>query len=252
MSLSWVKDIRLMHEKFGVDKAFMDGNLLRFRQRFLEEELKEFDKAITNKDPEGAVDALIDLCVVAIGTLDIGKVDSNKAWDEVLDKNMKKEPGENSSRYGSGGFDLIKPEGWVPPNHKGNTGNFGPAIDGIHARQIGFEQKQEIPASHIQTMDEFRAFAFDKNHDYNGDDPEFQHATYYPNGITDIVYEISKKVKRIQRNLRRWFETGEGPKTESVRDSFRDINIYSAIGATYLDHKLEGQWDDRDVFNRQQ
>lgn len=241
-----------MHEKYGAHAAFMDGDFLRFRQNFLEEELRELDEAIMAKDPEKLVDAIIDLCVVAIGTLDLGKVDIYKAWDAVLDKNMQKEPGENPTRPGSKGFDLVKPDGWTPPNHKGNTGNFGPAIDGIHARKIGFKPDPKDIPSHVKTMDEWREFSFGKNHDYNDkDDPEFQHASYYPDGIDNIVYELWKKVKRIRRNLKRMKNGGPPPKTESVKDSFRDVNIYSAIGGTYFDGNLEGQSSNRDIFNRE-
>jgi len=74
-------------------------------------------------NPEEVVDALIDLCVVAIGTLDAYGVDSNKAWDEVLKANMSKEPGIKPERPNPLGLpDLMKPEGWVAPSHVGNYG----------------------------------------------------------------------------------------------------------------------------------
>ena len=69
------------------------------------------------------VDALIDLCVVAIGTLDAYGVDANMAWDEVLDANLNKEVGVKESRPNPLGLpDLIKPMGWVGPDHTGNHG----------------------------------------------------------------------------------------------------------------------------------
>ena len=72
---------------------------------------------------EDIVDALIDLCVVAIGTLDCFNVDADEAWCRVLDANMKKVPGVKESRPNPLGLpDLIKPEGWVAPNHGGNHG----------------------------------------------------------------------------------------------------------------------------------
>lgn len=253
MSTDWVTDIVDMHIQFemGPSKVFLDGDLLRFRQNFLEEELREFDEAIQENNPEKAVDALIDLCVIAIGTLDLGKIDTHEAWNRVLIANRKKIRGINDSRPNSRGVDLVKPEGWVPPSHNGNTGNFGPAIQGIHARRIGFKTEVEIP-SHIETLQQYRDFAISKTHDYDDiHDPEFFHATYYPSGINDILYEISKKVKRIRRGLKRWFESGDKPKTDSLQDSFRDISIYSAIGGTYINGNLEGQTEDRDIFNRE-
>ncbi len=253
MSKLWVSDIAEMHRYFEFhDGLVFTGDFLRFRQRFLEEELEEFDDAITEGDPEKAVDALIDLCVVAIGTLDLAKVDVDKAWQVVHLANMAKQRKENPTRRDSGGFDLAKPEGWVPPSHKGNTGLFDAAIQGIHSRAIGFKKKDSPVPSHIKTLDGYRDHAMSKTHDYDDDtDPEFFHSTYYPGGISDIMYEISKKVKRIRRGLKRMMNGGGPPKTDSLHDSFRDISIYSAIGDTYMKGDLEGQTSERDMFNRE-
>ena len=95
MSKNWVQDIALMHSKYGVKQWVADNpdkleQLLHFRISFLKEEYEETFKAVGEKDPEEIVDGLIDLCVVAIGTLDAFGIDSEKAWDEVLKANMKK------------------------------------------------------------------------------------------------------------------------------------------------------------------
>jgi fructose-1,6-bisphosphatase/inositol monophosphatase family enzyme len=79
--------------------------------------------AAKNNDAEEIVDALIDLCVVAIGTLDAYGVNAYKAWDEVHAANMSKEVGIKASRPNPLGLpDLVKPEGWTAPSHKGNHG----------------------------------------------------------------------------------------------------------------------------------
>lgn len=129
MSKDWSSDINKMHEKFGVHQAVdkmtdeTRKQFLKFRIDFLKEELEETSKAFDEKDPEEIVDGLIDLCVVAIGTLDAFKVDAHEAWDEVLEKNMQKEPGVKPGRPNPYNLpDLIKPEGWQPPSHKGNHG----------------------------------------------------------------------------------------------------------------------------------
>lgn len=133
MSENWVKDIYDMHEKFGVQRWVTEqiqfGNkeklqeFLKFRLRFLQEELGEMAVACDEKNPEEVVDALIDLCVVAIGTLDAFGIDANKAWNEVHSANMAKEPGVKESRPNPLGLpDLIKPEGWTGPDHNGNHG----------------------------------------------------------------------------------------------------------------------------------
>jgi predicted HAD superfamily Cof-like phosphohydrolase len=125
----WVKDIYDMHTKFGVRKAIEKlspeelNEFLQFRIRFLEEELNETKKAAEEKDAEEVVDGLIDLCVVAIGTMDAFGVNAYQAWNKVQTANMAKEVGIKESRPNKLGLpDLIKPEGWTPPSHKGNHG----------------------------------------------------------------------------------------------------------------------------------
>jgi len=133
MSFDWVKDIAEMQYKYGV-KAWMLENqddkekmrkYLEFRINFLREELDETQKAFAESDPEEIVDGLIDLCVVAIGTLEAFGVDPYKAWDQVLKANMNKEIGVKPERPNPLGLpDLIKPEGWEAPSHEGNHGKF--------------------------------------------------------------------------------------------------------------------------------
>jgi len=75
------------------------------------------------KDADEIVDGLIDLCVVAIGTLDAFGVDAHTAWDRVHKANMSKEVGVKESRPNPLGLpDLIKPEGWEAPTHVDNLG----------------------------------------------------------------------------------------------------------------------------------
>ena len=133
MSKDWPQDIHDMHTKFGVRDAVekfdsvMLRTFLRFRLDFLHEELQETEKAAQSGiplDQEEIVDGLIDLCVVAIGTLDALGVDAHKAWNEVHKANMTKEVGVKPSRPNPLGLpDLIKPEGWVGPSHDGNYGH---------------------------------------------------------------------------------------------------------------------------------
>ena len=137
MSTNWVKDIYDMHAKYGVHKAIenFDAEKLRqflqFRLIFLDEELNETKAAAsgTTIDAEEVVDGLIDLCVVAIGTLDAFGVNAYQAWDRVHTANMNKEVGVKASRPNPLNLpDLIKPTmethgyDWVAPCHAGNHG----------------------------------------------------------------------------------------------------------------------------------
>jgi predicted HAD superfamily Cof-like phosphohydrolase len=134
----WANDIYMMHNKFGVrdwfeankgDKDLM-AKYLRFRLKMCTEELNEtIDAALFDKDSEEIVDGLIDLCVFAIGTLDVFGVDANDAWDRVYSANMAKEPGIKPGRPNPFGLpDLLKPSGWTAPSHEGNHGNLDKAL----------------------------------------------------------------------------------------------------------------------------
>lgn len=146
----WANDIRMMHLKFGVhewfeknknDKELM-AKYFTFRLNMCLEELLEtgtaaglllkqkddgnfaFTETNNASDPEEIVDGLIDLCVFAIGTLDVFGVDANEAWDKVYAANMNKNVGVKAGRPNPFGLpDLIKPEGWTAPSHEGNHGD---------------------------------------------------------------------------------------------------------------------------------
>ncbi len=131
----WVQDISSMHTKFNVNHVVRNLSkehlrmFLEFRIKFLQEELDELKKAFEEGGENAAddtVDALIDLCVVSIGTLDAFDVDAYLAWNRVHAKNMEKEPGVKPGRPNPLGLpDLIKPEGWTPPSHADNVGLIG-------------------------------------------------------------------------------------------------------------------------------
>lgn len=139
----WVADIAAMHDKFGVNPIVREFDreklqkFLEFRLMFLREELVEaFIAAGYNvkfevqthvepkpADAEHVVDAMIDLCVVAIGTLNALDIDAYEAWNRVHAANMQKEPGIKASRPNPLGLpDLIKPAGWTSPTHVDNVG----------------------------------------------------------------------------------------------------------------------------------
>ena len=98
---------------------------LEHRYKQIMEEVLELRLAIDDKSPEEIVDALIDLNVFAIGTLDLYGVDADKAWKAVHNSNMAKNAGIKPERPNPFGLpDLIKPEGWVAPSHENNHGEF--------------------------------------------------------------------------------------------------------------------------------
>ena len=130
-------DMNMMHDKFGVhdwfqknrgDKDLMSKYLM-FRMLMIGEEYQETLSAINNSDAEEVVDGLIDMCVFALGTLDVFGVDANKAWNAIYEANMAKEPGVKPGRPNRFGLpDLLKPSGWKPPSHEGNHGDLNKAF----------------------------------------------------------------------------------------------------------------------------
>ena len=120
MSENWVADIGDMHLKFGVNtwqyenknnKELMQ-KYIAFRMAMIQEEVDETNAAIKDGNAEEIVDGLIDMCVFAIGTLNVFGMDSQRAWDV---KESRPNP--------FGMPDLIKPEGWEGPSHEGNHGD---------------------------------------------------------------------------------------------------------------------------------
>ena len=131
---SWPSDIHNMHSKFGVhdwiarkideQDIYTLREFLQFRMRFLDEELHETKEAIKYRHADDIVHGLIDLYVVAIGTLDILGVDAIKAWNRVHRANMAKEVGQKESRPNDLGLpDMVKPDDWIGPKHTDNVGH---------------------------------------------------------------------------------------------------------------------------------
>ena len=133
MSTNWFKDMQEMHAKYGVDK-WMDkektsdwsrlNKYMQFRLAMMQEELDETKAAFNDRNAPEMVDGIIDLCVFAIGTLEVFGVDAQKAWDEVYKANMSKEVGIKEGRPNPLGLpDLMKPDDWQGPVHEDNCGN---------------------------------------------------------------------------------------------------------------------------------
>lgn len=136
-------DIEKFHQKFGLEYSgkprMLEPDLFKFRLGFMMEELKEYEdeqpKLVdgltggTNGEPdhrqiahglEQQLDALVDLCYVALGTayLQFGANVFDEAWKRVQKANMAKvraEKKEDSKRNST--YDVVKPQGWLPPDH---------------------------------------------------------------------------------------------------------------------------------------
>ncbi len=112
-----LKDIEEFHKKFGLERRKgieKNKDLVDFRIKFLEEELEEFIDAVRTVDDVKALDALVDIVYVAIGTAYLFDYPFWAAWPEVQKANMKKVRKESSRSK----FDVTKPKGWKEPDMK--------------------------------------------------------------------------------------------------------------------------------------
>jgi len=116
-----LKDIDNFHKKYGFEKNEKidipnNSELINFRTAFLMEELAEYTNAITKKDAAGALDALVDIVYIALGTAWLFNLPFEKAWNEVQKANMSKIRAEDKTGKRGTKFDVVKPKDWKAPN----------------------------------------------------------------------------------------------------------------------------------------
>lgn len=113
-------DVRLFQATFGMPNnerpTFMNKKQAEARVKFLREEVKELEDALFLDDLAGQIDALVDIVYIAKGTvLRIGCASSWPFhWSLVQDANMRKVLADSNKGYKG----LVKPPGWVKPDHK--------------------------------------------------------------------------------------------------------------------------------------
>lgn len=111
-----LKQVSEMHKKFGItpDKVTFYQAEKEFRIMCLREEIQEYEDA---NNPADELDALVDLMVFALGTVDRQGFAHvfEEAFRRVMEANCKKEVGPNKKRLGFQ-IDLVKPEGWTAPD----------------------------------------------------------------------------------------------------------------------------------------
>lgn len=141
-----IDDVAEFHDRFGIKTPghadFMPQDVFNFRLDFMKEELEEFTVAHCCGQAENAhrhnptafidaVDGILDLVYVAFGTLLLMGLPPEviqACWDDVQRANMTKERAQSSddprSKRGHM-LDVVKPDGWMPPNHSLTLVNMG-------------------------------------------------------------------------------------------------------------------------------
>lgn len=129
-------DVGDFHKKFGLDNATHHGafprevpdDVIEFRRKFMQEELDEFIEGWEEGDHAKMADALVDLTYVAMGTAHLQGYPWEVLWSEVQRANLQKvrASGADDPRGKRGHvLDVVKPEGWQPPDIQGILTEFG-------------------------------------------------------------------------------------------------------------------------------
>ena len=153
------------HSKFGLPVAtpgsvprIVDDSTFLFRYQFLQEELQELLRAHRAGDLAEVADALVDLVYVALGTAHMYGVPFDEVFAEVQRANMSKErasgDGDGRSKRGSG-LDVVKPEGWTPPDVAGAIARWSSAERSTGAQGDG-DADGEDGGGRRMTIDEYR------------------------------------------------------------------------------------------------
>ena len=87
-----------------------------------------------------------------------------------------------------------------------------------------------------------------KSDDYQNPDSNVTQAMHYRRGVDTIHDAIQGKLYRAQSLLESG-RTGE-PNFESLEDTYMDLINYASFAVAYMRGKMDGQIDDRDMFNR--
>lgn len=110
-----------MIDKFDMKPPELTEDVVDYRMGLLSEETQETIGAWRTKNPEEIVDGHVDVITIALGNLAIFGVSFEKAMEQVMQANMAKEKGKRKESDPDG-QSIIKPEGWVKPDHKDNHG----------------------------------------------------------------------------------------------------------------------------------
>jgi len=112
------------------------------------------------------------------------------------------------------------------------------------------ELKMTVPAREsIKVLLECIEIQAAKSRDYQNPLSSVKQADHYPHGIQTIMDMAHQKLVRY-KSLIEAFEFGEEPKFEAIEDSLKDAINYLSFAVSYLRGRMDGQSDNRDIFNK--
>lgn len=242
------QDIAEFQKHFGFDKSPVSFKFLFSQLQFLREELDETMEALLELDAEGFFDGLVDLAVVDVGTLAFIGEENNEGrdgWVDVMDKNCQKVVGFNPQRQNSGGIDLVKPEGWTPPDHSARVrwlklmfAEVSPE-ELAEVRQLaGYELSER---ESVRVLRECIKILNSKSGDYDagGVSP----ADYYPQGVDNFWYltEVLKRNRQKAQIEALRENPNHEPNNEGLEDTIKDRINYLALEIEWLRGRMPGQ-----------
>ena len=98
----------------------------------------------------------------------------------------------------------------------------------------------------IKVLQECAELQNRKSEDYQNEGSNVLQAMHYRRGVDTIHDMIAQKLLRAQSLL----EANDDPNFESLEDTYKDMINYCSFAVSYIRGKMEGQHEDRDMFNR--
>lgn len=106
--------------------------------------------------------------------------------------------------------------------------------------------QEHIMKESIKVLQECAELQSKKSEDYQSDESSVLQAMHYRRGVDTIHDVIVGKLMRATSLL----ESGNNPNYESLEDTYKDMINYASFAVAYMRGKMEGQREDRDMFNK--
>ncbi len=103
-----------------------------------------------------------------------------------------------------------------------------------------------IERESVKVLKEAIELQLKKSKDYQNENSNVKQAMHYRRGVDSIHDVIQGKVYRAQSLL----ESGSVANFESLEDTYLDIINYCSFAISYIRGKMEGQDQNRDMFNK--
>ncbi len=258
--------VSAMYAKLGLstpeNPQSLDAREKKFRVDAMLEEVREYESASSLEDE---LDALVDVVVFALGTAyRQGLHQFERAFHRVISANSQKVVGPNQKR-GAFELDLIKPEGWVPPDlsdlvvstESQDATQFPPSAmsqkEMVEAVAAAIERDEldensrrelirvlrsqaEVKGWMHPSLLEANALQVRKAKDYGA--PDWARKKYHPFGHKSYQHMIILKLNRLL-SLTPTEEDDVVPEFESLKDTVLDLINYASFYAAWLDERYD-------------